>query len=320
MTSESAPTLRPVEDRDVAGVLRLIAEVYGEYGLTLRAEWEEPHLLAPGPHFRARGGECWALERCGDIVGTCGVRIDRGCAELKALYLHPTLRGQGWGERLVGQVVAFARRAGCGEVLLWSDTRFLHAHRLYERLGFVRGGVRHLRDSNYSVEYQYTLDLACGAAAAFDAAAWARRLGGEGCALCPELARPVEGDPACVAVLASGRVRLEDDAAFLGYCVLVFRRHAAELHELSRDERAALLDDKVRLSAAVLAVCRPAKLNYAILGNQQPHLHVHVIPRYPDDGYWGRSPWARPEGERRPLPAGEFTALRAALAERLLGS
>jgi hypothetical protein len=29
--------------------------------------------------------------------------------------------------------------------------------------------------------------------------------------------------------------------------------------------------------------CRPHKLNYELLGNQVPHLHWHLFPRYLDD-------------------------------------
>jgi putative acetyltransferase len=47
-----------------------------------------------------------------------------------------------------------SRRASAIE--LWSDTRFLDAHRLYEKRGYVRGPkTRELHDKSKSVEYYY---------------------------------------------------------------------------------------------------------------------------------------------------------------------
>jgi diadenosine tetraphosphate (Ap4A) HIT family hydrolase len=37
------------------------------------------------------------------------------------------------------------------------------------------------------------------------------------------------------------------------------------------------------LARAVEQAFRPLKMNYELLGNQVPHLHWHVFPRYPDD-------------------------------------
>jgi diadenosine tetraphosphate (Ap4A) HIT family hydrolase len=34
---------------------------------------------------------------------------------------------------------------------------------------------------------------------------------------------------------------------------------------------------------AIELSCRPHKLNYELLGNQVPHLHWHLFPRYLDD-------------------------------------
>ncbi|MGZ4618494.1 MAG: hypothetical protein ACXV3F_07160 [Frankiaceae bacterium] len=48
-------------------------------------------------------------------------------------------------------------------VELWSDTRFANAHRLYERLGYVRTGRRReLHDLSRSTESEFvtTLDIA----------------------------------------------------------------------------------------------------------------------------------------------------------------
>ena len=68
-----------------------------------------------------------------------------------------------------------------------------------------------------------------------------------------------------------------------GYCLLVSRTHATELSRLPDVERRAYLDEMCLLARAVETACRPHKLNYELLGNQVPHLHWHLFPRYADD-------------------------------------
>jgi diadenosine tetraphosphate (Ap4A) HIT family hydrolase len=68
-----------------------------------------------------------------------------------------------------------------------------------------------------------------------------------------------------------------------GYCILVSRRHATELSVLPDAERRAYLDEMCLLARAIELCFRPHKLNYELLGNQVPHLHWHLFPRYLDD-------------------------------------
>ncbi len=84
---------------------------------------------------------------------------------------------------------------------------------------------------------------------------------------------------------------LQKSASFRGYCVLVLKRHAVELDDLSTEERSALMEDITRVTSAVRQVCKPRKINYEILGNMVPHVHVHIIPRYEADPAWDRAAW-----------------------------
>jgi diadenosine tetraphosphate (Ap4A) HIT family hydrolase len=68
-----------------------------------------------------------------------------------------------------------------------------------------------------------------------------------------------------------------------GYCLLVARLHATELSGLAEAQRRAYLDEMCLLARAIEQGCRPGKLNYELLGNQVPHLHWHLFPRYPAD-------------------------------------
>lgn len=153
----SSQQLRPTIPEDVPGILALIGEVYTEYGCVLNAEKEERHLLEPGPYFRSHGGEFWVVEESGRIRATVAVTLDGDAGELKSLYVHSSLRRQGWGRKLTALAIYYARAGGKQKMILWSDTRFLDAHRLYRSLGFRETSMRDLHDSNNSVEYGFEL-------------------------------------------------------------------------------------------------------------------------------------------------------------------
>src|SRR5947209_2938279 len=68
-----------------------------------------------------------------------------------------------------------------------------------------------------------------------------------------------------------------------GYCILIARRHATELSGLEETERRVYLHEMCLLARAIDDCFRPRKLNYELLGNQVPHLHWHLFPRYADD-------------------------------------
>jgi ribosomal protein S18 acetylase RimI-like enzyme len=152
--------LRPTVEEDVPGILALIGEVYKEYDCVLNAEAEERHLLEPGPYFRAHGGEFWVVDDGARIVATAAVMLDEDAGELKTLYVHSSLRRQGWGRMLTELAISYARERGKRKMVLWSDTRFLDAHRLYRNMGFREMGTRELNDSNNTVEYGFEMSLA----------------------------------------------------------------------------------------------------------------------------------------------------------------
>lgn len=140
-----------------------------------------------------------------------------------------------------------------------------------------------------------------------------RRKAGQDCPMCPD-----ESGRDVVATLPSGRVHLQNDADYAGYCILVFRRHAVEVHDLTAEERRQWIEDIAVVGRAITEVCGPAKLNVSMLGNMVPHLHCHIIPRYREDPEWGHPPVFRTPDERRPLSGEKYPVLRQALADRMI--
>jgi diadenosine tetraphosphate (Ap4A) HIT family hydrolase len=69
-----------------------------------------------------------------------------------------------------------------------------------------------------------------------------------------------------------------------GYVYAIWNgRHVAEPTELSTEEAAGFWSEIAQLARAVEETYRPVKMNWLVLGNGVPHLHVHLVPRHQDD-------------------------------------
>jgi diadenosine tetraphosphate (Ap4A) HIT family hydrolase len=91
-------------------------------------------------------------------------------------------------------------------------------------------------------------------------------------------------DPADrIAELRESILYLHTDQFFPGWSVLVLRRHATELFELEPDERARLMEEVSGVAQALKLAFDARKVNYALFGNQVPHVHWHLIPRLATD-------------------------------------
>lgn len=95
-----------------------------------------------------------------------------------------------------------------------------------------------------------------------------------------------------VARMTSGWAVLGDPQILPGYCLLLPDPVVTDLNAMDLAARRAFLDDMARLGDAVLQVTSAERINYEILGNLEPALHAHVIPRYA---------WEPPERRRVPV-------------------
>ena len=83
-----------------------------------------------------------------------------------------------------------------------------------------------------------------------------------------------------VARMKSGWAVLGDPQITRGYCLLLPDPVVPDLNALSGDARRQFLDDMARLGDAILEETGAERINYEILGNVEPALHAHVIPRH----------------------------------------
>jgi len=137
---------------------------------------------------------------------------------------------------------------------------------------------------------------------------WEARKQGDACFFCGDLS---------VRSFHSGRASeaiLERNAIAKGHVAVVFRgRHVADFTSLSPGELSDYAQDIQAVALAIERVFRPCHVNYMLLGNIVPHLHVHVVPRYLDDPAPERPlPWV-PVPVPEELFAEQFERLRDAV-------
>jgi diadenosine tetraphosphate (Ap4A) HIT family hydrolase len=94
--------------------------------------------------------------------------------------------------------------------------------------------------------------------------------------------------------LYSGWVVLGERQFVRGYALLLPDPVVPSLNALGAQERTQFLMDMSRIGDALLKISGALRINYAILGNVDPALHAHVIPRYSTEPPQLRTahPWA----------------------------
>lgn len=155
---------RPVADADADGLIALVGAAYAEYpGCVLDLPGIDADLLRPATAAEDAGGRWWVVEAAGaGIVATVGAgpRDEHDDVELKRLYVAASHRRRGLAADLVARVEAHAADLSARRVVLWSDTRFADAHRLYQRLGYVDTGRRRdLHDPSRTTEINFVRRL-----------------------------------------------------------------------------------------------------------------------------------------------------------------
>jgi diadenosine tetraphosphate (Ap4A) HIT family hydrolase len=119
---------------------------------------------------------------------------------------------------------------------------------------------------------------------------WAARRAGQNCQKCAE-GRPAEDRWGVRFFMGRwADAYLEREPPQPGKAVVVFRgeRHVADPCHFTDEELAGYWADVRTAARAIEQVYQPCQLNYATFNNAVPHVHTHIIPRYPDDPAPGR--------------------------------
>jgi histidine triad (HIT) family protein len=105
----------------------------------------------------------------------------------------------------------------------------------------------------------------------------------------------------------------------VGQSLVIPRRHAPTLFDLTEEESVAIMSAARRIGRALVAALRPLGVllyqnNGVYSGQEVPHFHLHVVPRQPGSD-WGVGPPQLATLERRtrstPRPLASAEQLRA---------
>lgn len=154
------PTPRPVRDADAQDLFGLMSLCFSEYpGCFVDPHEDLRDLVKPATHAAEKGALFEVLEdETGRVYACASVDFDKtsGTAELHRVYVRADKRRGGIAGFLVERMERLAIEKGAKVMICFSDTRFLNAHRFYERRGYVRvGEARAINDISGTIEYRF---------------------------------------------------------------------------------------------------------------------------------------------------------------------
>jgi DNA-binding MarR family transcriptional regulator/N-acetylglutamate synthase-like GNAT family acetyltransferase len=132
--------LRDPRPGDLGWVVQSHGALYaGEYGFDSTFEGLVAEIAAKFlASFDASRERCWIAELAGNAVGSVFlVKLSDDVAKLRLLLVEPAGRGQGLGQRLVCECIAFARACGYRRITLWTQSILTAARKIYQDNGFV---------------------------------------------------------------------------------------------------------------------------------------------------------------------------------------
>lgn len=131
--------IRPFENGDAAGVTNLIVGIQrGEYEIAITAD-DQPDLSSISQFYQTGAGNFWVAVVDDEVVGTLGLRdIGDGDVALRKMFVASKYRGEPHrvAQRLLDAALAWTAEKNSRNIYLGTTSRFLAAHRFYEKNGF----------------------------------------------------------------------------------------------------------------------------------------------------------------------------------------
>lgn len=142
---KSTTGLTEIHGGYVAGAIGRVAEMHGRYyqahwgfGLFFEAKVATELSQFLSRYDAARDG-FWAVIRQGRVQGAIaidGIHAADAGAHLRWFILSDSLRGKGWGNRLIEVAIGFCKEKAYRRVYLWTFEGLHPARHLYEKNGF----------------------------------------------------------------------------------------------------------------------------------------------------------------------------------------
>lgn len=141
------PLVRIYEPADAEAVASVILPIQREeFGIAVTREGQ-PDLADIANFYQSGAGNFWVAESDGAIIGTVGLRdIGFKQAALRKMFVSAPYRGRAHGvaQALLDTLVQWSEAQGLKSIYLGTTSKFLAAHRFYEKNGFAEVGESEL--------------------------------------------------------------------------------------------------------------------------------------------------------------------------------
>jgi len=98
----------------------------------------------------------------------------------------------------------------------------------------------------------------------------------------------------------ASEIGLYSDSRFPGRCIVTMRDHFDHLSDVPAFQLMTFMEEIQFCVDAIVEVTSSSRVNVAILGNAESHVHAHLIPRYSEkEALPNKAPWEdpRPKGQ-----------------------
>jgi putative acetyltransferase len=132
--------IRDWQGSDRIAAAEVIHQVLTEYGLGWEPDGADRDVLEVETYYFKMGGEFWIVEHDGQIVGTGAyypIRRGEQAAEIRKMYLLSSVRGQGLGSFLLGQLEDAIAARGYRQIWIETASVLKEAVQLYEQNGYI---------------------------------------------------------------------------------------------------------------------------------------------------------------------------------------
>ncbi len=109
-----------------------------EFGIEITAN-DQPDLKNIKNYYQNGTGNFWIALIDGKVIGTISLfDIGNYQAALRKMFVHSNYRGSAYGvsKKLLSQLLAWSKKAKVKEIYLGTTSKFLAAHRFYEKNNF----------------------------------------------------------------------------------------------------------------------------------------------------------------------------------------
>ncbi len=90
-----------------------------------------------------------------------------------------------------------------------------------------------------------------------------------------------------IADLEVSTVYLFKEQTHPGRCVVAYKDHVNQQHDIPQEEWVKFMLDTRRLAEAIDKAFHPAKINYGAYSDTLKHAHWHLCPKYEGGPEWG---------------------------------